>query len=220
MGAPRLSLLAVTPLLLLLSSGCTPGARLKLSQPFAPAAQRDMALTGADAFVARDAEQTRVLLELPVPGDPHGPRDFRVYLELPAGDGVFAVGGAAEPGARGFLLQLAGRLAGRTEFSGGTARVRHISWPQPRADVHLDLQLGDGAALRGTALATPDADRFARFDARYGGDIAVLRGEPTTQPATPGGATRPDGAPASAPADAFVMPAMEFPPPKAAGEAE
>jgi hypothetical protein len=148
-------------------------------------------LTGPDA-----------LGSLPI-GGPDG--DMSSTLSGPDSGPAAPSGGAAdaspasrptEHAVRGFLIQAAGSLAGKTVFASGVIRV---SAPllKPRCPrIELDIHCQDGTTLTGAADLQPAPHELRGFQRRYAADIAQLSpvagqvmqaaGSTTSRPASTG----------------------------------
>jgi hypothetical protein len=152
--------------------GCGPRAALTLHQPNAPAVQQKLELASDWACVAAAEGKRAVLVDFPLPGSAAGPRDFRVYLELPARDGKFAAG-AGQP-VRGFFIQEVGRRSGKTLIADGFAQIdAPLLRPNERV-LELDLSTDDGTRLVGKARLRSDDLELQRFRARFSADVAAL----------------------------------------------
>jgi hypothetical protein len=162
--------------------GCAPRAEVRLLQPNAPPAQRNLSLVSDWAFYLDEGGRRLILLAFPLPGTRDGPRDFLVFLSAPQGEGEFAVAPDDPAAARGFLIQVVGQLKGKTLFESGPVRIRHRFLERARRELSLEVRCTDGTQLSGRALITPDPRELRAFQRRFAGDIQRLN-PPETQPA-------------------------------------
>lgn len=165
-------------------AGCAHRAEVRLEQPHAPKSQRDLQLTTEWSACALSGGTRECVLEFPSPGAIDGVRDFRVYLALPAGEGVHELA-AQGAGARGFLIQEVGRLRGKAIFTLGQVRVSSVTLQRGLWRLDLNLETNDGARLSGRAYVRERPDALRQFQRRFAGDIAALRRSPA--PAAPPG---------------------------------
>lgn len=164
-------------------TGCAPRAELRLLQPNAPPAQRDLSLASDWAYYLDEGGRRFILLAFPLPGARDGPRDFLVYLSTPEGEGEFAVHTDDPAVARGFLIQVVGQLKGKTLFESGPVHVRHRPFDRARRELTLELRCADGTQLTGRAMIEPEPRELRAFQHRFAGDVQRLA-SPETQPGT------------------------------------
>jgi hypothetical protein len=182
-GSARARVLPAVLITALATLGCAPRSELRLLQPTAPPAQRNLALASDWAYYLDEGGHRFILLAFPLPGARDGPRDFLVYLVAPEGEGEHAIDPGDPAAAQGFLIQVVGRLKGKTAFESGTIRSRRRPLEGARRDLTLDVQCADGTQLTGRALIAPDARELRAFQRRYAGDVQRLA-PPETQPST------------------------------------
>ncbi len=181
-GAPAL-ILPTGLIALWALTGCAPRAELRLLQPSAPPAQRDLSLASDWAYYLDEGGRRLILLAFPLPGARDGPRDFLVFLSTPQGEGEFAVDADDPAAVRGFLIQVVGQLKGKTLFESGSVRIRHRLLERSRRELSLEVRCTDGTQLTGRALIDPDLRELRAFQRRFAGDIQRLD-PPETQPGT------------------------------------
>ena len=174
--------------------GCSRRAQVVLHQPFAPPSQQEIELESRWAFSAAAHGHRRCLLELPLPQNEDGPRDFRLYLTFADVSGVRSVAPDKPDGARGFLIQEVGRLSGRTEFTKGTIRFRRVLLQSRLRRLDLNLRCADGATITGKAYVETDDRELRRFEREFAADVNALHpdevppdvlGEPTAPRGSP-----------------------------------
>jgi hypothetical protein len=171
-------------MLVVAANGCQRPNRLVLTQPFAPPAQRQMALTSDWGWAgSSEAGGAAVLLQFPLPGAVNGFRAFHVYLSTPDAQGDFEIG-RREAG--GFLVQEVGDLKGKVVFESGSIRVRR-PWLRPhRRRVDVDLAAGSGFRLSGAVDVSQGDIEIRGFARDFAGDVAALRGPAVaSQPSEP-----------------------------------
>lgn len=168
---------------LLAAAGCAPRSELRLLQPSAPPAQRNLTLASDWAWYLDEGGRRFVLLAYPLPGARDGPRDFLVFLSAPEDDGELTVDPDDPSAVRGFLIQVVGQLRGKTLFRSGSLSVRRRFLERARRELTLDLQCADGTQLTGRALIDPDPRELRAFQRRFAGDVQKLA-PPETQPAS------------------------------------
>lgn len=152
-------------------------AQLVLEQPHAPPAQQHIDLASDWAYLDSGPQRRELLLDFPLPGRKEGPRDFRIYLDLPAGAEVATISQDASGGGRGFFIQEVGRMRGKAVITHGTVRLQDNLWTlgQPRVD--LDVRCDDGTRISGSARPTLSGQELGAFRRRYAADIAALHPE-------------------------------------------
>lgn len=181
----RCAQLAAGMLAAAVAAGCAPPNRIVLVQPTAPPAQQRLELATRWVFFDQAGDRVRALLAYPLPGSLDGPRDFLLYLDLPAGGGRLAVD-SSSGGATGFLIQRKGFRRGKAVFAGGTVDARR-RWLNGRVlDLRLDVECDDRTRVVGRAALRLDEREMGEFAARYAADIGSLasRERVTSQPAT------------------------------------
>ncbi len=171
-------------------AGCSARNSLIVRQDSAPPTQQRMKLASDWGYYAHgDEGRLSCLLAFPLPASRAGPRDFLLYLSLPAAEGTHAIAPGGESGGRGFFIQKKGSLRGITYLAGGAATVRDV-WMQPgRKRIELELVCDDATRLNGSGTIEAAPSELEAFEARYMHDIERLL--PTTQPASSPGAGEP-----------------------------
>jgi len=170
---------------LLLLAGCSPSAEFVLHQPFAPPSQQILKLTGERAYHAGEGETQTSVLAFPLPGAVEGPRAFVLYLSSPSRMGRVAVAPRDPQGARGFLIQELGALAGRSDFAEGTVRYRRVPLAPRMRQLDVNIRTQDGAEISGRAYLEESATGVESFEREFAADVASLS---TSQPAEAGSA--------------------------------
>lgn len=160
-------------MLLVTLVGCGPRAELRLDQPHPPPAQRALHLSSGWAATTAAGGRRECVLDFPLPGSQAGPRDFRMYISMPAGEGSFSVG-AGEQSVRGFLVQVKGELAGKSEFSGGAVRLRRVPLNPGVSKLEVDVFCRDGTRIAGSARLREDRAEVRTFRLRYEADVRLL----------------------------------------------
>lgn len=173
-------------------AGCGPHNELVLDQAFAPPFQQHMILASDWGYTDQNGERRRCLLAFPLPGShaPDGPRDFLVYLSLPADKGEFEIDPNTPGAAHGFLIQKKGDLAGITYFSSGTVRVKSVWFRSEVKKIEIDVVCEDSSAVHGSALVRVAPSELTAFEQRYAADLDRL-GKPSSQPSDGQAATEP-----------------------------
>jgi hypothetical protein len=161
--------------------GCGPSTELTLHQPFAPPAQQNLKLTCERAYHATTAEMQTSMLAFPLPGAVDGPRTFVLYISAPNRAGQIHVAPHDPQGARGFLIQELGALAGRSDFSVGTLRYHKVLFAPRLRRLELDIRTEDGAEITGRATLEEFPRAVETFEREFAADIASLP-NPTSQP--------------------------------------
>lgn len=173
---PSLAVAATVVGGVLLAPGCTPRPRatVRLLQPTAPPMQQNIKLAANWSYTSAAGARRECLLDFPLPHAQNGPRDFRLYLSLAATDQPQGIDATDPEGARGFLIQVVGERRGKTEFTGGTVRLRPVPLDRRRFRLEIDATCEDGAQVMGTATVVEDEDELRAFKRRYALDIAAL----------------------------------------------
>ncbi len=173
-------------------AGCGPHNELVLDHAFAPPSQQHMTLASDWGYTDQKGERRRCLLAFPLPGShaPDGPRDFLVYLNLPADKGEFEIDPNTPGGAHGFLIQKKGELAGITYFSSGTVRVKSVWFRSEIKKIEIDVVCEDSSAIHGSATVRAAPSELTAFERRYAADLNRL-GKPSSQPSDGQAATEP-----------------------------
>lgn len=161
-------LLAAVPL-----AGCARQAGIVLQQPMAPPSQQSLKLTSDWAYRAVDELHSALALTFPLPGAAGGPRAFVLYVSAPDGRQV-AFDPQAPDGARGFLIQELGALAGRSDFVAGTLRVRPVLFSPRLHRVDLNVRCDDGTEISGTAIVEDVPRQVQIFEREFAADVARL----------------------------------------------
>jgi hypothetical protein len=174
----------------LFATGCGPWADFALHQPFAPPSQQVLRLTCERAYHAGAGDTQTSVMAFPLPGAVAGPRAFVMYLVSPNRTGRIAVTPHDPQGARGFLIQELGALAGRSDFAEGTVRYRPVPLAPRMRQLDLNVRTQDGAEIRGRAYLEESATGVESFEREFSADVASLT---ATQPAPVGSAA--DGPP-------------------------
>jgi hypothetical protein len=169
----------------LLLAGCAPSAEFVLHQPFAPPAQQILKLTCERAYHAAAGDRQTSVLAFPLPGAMEGPRAFVIYLSSPNRMGRVAVAPHDPQGARGFLIQELGALAGRSDFAEGTVRYRRVLLAPRMRQLDVDIRTQDGAGISGRAYLEESPPGVESFEREFSADVASLA---ASQP-TPAGST-------------------------------
>ncbi len=165
-------------------TGCAKSAvTLSIQQDHAPPSQRNMTLTSDWAFTARQDDRRLCLADCSLPGSVDGPRDFRVFVILPASVEAAEVG-RGTGAARGFFLQKVGRLRGKTEFASGKVKLRTGRFNKNQHEIELEVECADGTKISGTAKLRASDDELRVFLMQHAGDVAAL------DAATPGPTAR------------------------------
>ncbi len=195
-----------------------PTARITLTQPQAPPAQQRIELASDWGAVSDDGERKLALVDFPLPGRKDGPRDFRVFLDLPldARDETIRPGDVAA--ARGFLLQEVGRLRGKANFTSGSVAISRDPFRIRPPTLRIDVTCDDGTRVVGSARLTSDPETIRSFLRKFAADVAALRsqepdasiaaddaGTPTTSRPT-GDVAPPEASSANEAADASAAP--------------
>lgn len=174
--------------------GCSTPPTLRLRQPSAPPAQRDLRLTSAWTYSHAADGVRRCLLAYPLPGSADGPRDFLVYVVLPAQAQRVAVGAGEDSACRGFLIQAVGDLHGKAQFVSGRVAVEAPRMPGREPLLKLDVRCEDGTWISGQARIVPSAAELRDFERRFAADVAALfPGDPANDPSA-GSTTEPRSA--------------------------
>lgn len=160
---------------------CAPRATITLDQPHAPVSQQRMELSSAWGYTFSGGGTREVLLDFPLPGRKDGPRDFRLFLQLPDGQPVTHAGRDDPSAARGFFVQEVGRMRGKTEFTGGTVGTGGVFLQPGRRRIDLQLECDDGTRIAGRAFVEENAEELRAFRRRFAADVLALRAE--SQPA-------------------------------------
>ncbi|MBI5863812.1 MAG: hypothetical protein HZB38_04765 [Planctomycetes bacterium] len=171
---------------LLCAAGCArKRAVVALEQPSAPPSQREMTLASDWAFTARQDVRRLCLLDFPLPGAADGPRDFRLFVALPANGEDFTV----EPGgAQGFLIQKVGRLRGMTALALGKVQLNGVLLQNRAQKLTIDATCADGTHITGEAKLLPADDELRSFLIVHAADVAQLDSAALAaqaEPATP-----------------------------------
>jgi hypothetical protein len=165
----------------ILLAGCGSHAEIVLQQSFAPPAQRHLALEAEQAYHAASSGRHACVLTFPLPGSDVGPRAYVMYFSVPSSTGYFAIHPGDPDGARGFLIQEIGSLAGRTDFAGGSIELKKRWMSAGTRKVVLDVRCLDGTKISGEAIATYDPGYVRVLEREYADDVALLT---MTQPRT------------------------------------
>lgn len=168
-------------------AGCSSRAEVRLTQPQAPPAQQDMQLESDWAFMQESGGRRDMLLDFPLPGSKRGPRDFRLFLSMPGVDGPVDIDPYNPNAAHGFLIQVVGRLKGKTEFISGRVECEDALPLSRQKKVTFDLRSADGAGLSGAARLRDDPAEIRAFERAYPADIELLRMQqspPTSAPSS------------------------------------
>ncbi len=176
-------------------AGCARNAEVRLDQDYAPPTQRELRLTGTEAYFADDGERQRLIATFPLPGSQNGPRAFVLYLDTPSGGGSIGNGETDRADARGFVAQEVGALAGVQRFTEGTVHLSAVPLQPGWCSTTLDLRTERGAHIHGKALMQRSPRDLGRLARTYQTDIESML------PTTPKLASDEDG-PASAEAPA------------------
>ncbi len=173
----RIRLSIATLAAALLCAGCAPRADVTLVQPFARSAQRELHLRGGDRSYECIAGRVRCVLELPSPGAPNGPPDFLLFCEAAdvATPQALSVGSAPQHNPAGFLIQVEGALAGRTDFSQGTLSIRPALFRRNARILTLDVTCQDGTRITAHTRLSASSPAVRAFERRFAADIARLR---------------------------------------------
>jgi hypothetical protein len=163
-----------------LLAGCTPSAEFVLHQPFAPPSQQVLKLTTERAYHAGTRDTQNCVLAFPLPGAVEGPRAFVMYIAAPNRTGTIAVSPHDPQGARGFLIQELGALAGRSDFAAGTVRYRRVPLAPRMRQLDVDIRTQDGAEIRGRAYLEDSVPAVESFEREFSADVGSLS---TSQPA-------------------------------------
>jgi hypothetical protein len=155
-------------------AGCARQGEIVLSQPFAPPAQRELKLRSSWTFSQLQAGRRNCVLAFPRPGMPDGPRDFLLYVSLPARDGQFVVAGDAPQAVRGFMIQAVGELRGKAMFTAGSVRVSPVWLAPHQRRLELSLRCDDGTGISGAVVVEAAPAELHSFQRRYAADIALL----------------------------------------------
>lgn len=173
---PSLSLMVLTSAVI----GCGSKADLLLFQPGMTPPQDRVSLRSEWAYVADDEPGVeRVVLAFPLPGARAGDRRFHVYLRTPGKQaGPAHIGDALPGGGRvcGFLIQAAGRLAGKTVFVKGQIELRGVAFDGGRRRGKISLQCADGSSVEGEFLALVAPLEVMDFEQAKAGDVRALLG--------------------------------------------
>ena len=164
-----------------LLAGCSPSAELVLHQPFAPRSQQVLKLTSERAYHAAAGDTQNCVLAFPLPGAADGPRAFVLYIAAPNRTGKIAVVPHDPQGARGFLIQELGALAGRSDFASGTVRYRRVPLAPRMRQLDVDIRTQDGATISGRAYLEDSVPAVESFEREFSADVASLT--PTPAPA-------------------------------------
>lgn len=167
--------------------GCAARNRATLTQPHAPLSQQRLELASEWAFTAPQDARRLLLLDFPLPGASDGPRDFRVFIAMPAGRDEAEISTRGGDQAQGFLIQGIGALRGKTEFAGGTVKIRRPTLSRGRTEVEIDATCRDGTRVQATARIVESESELRTFLRRHAADVAALDAS-----ATPGSATLAD----------------------------
>lgn len=172
-------------ILLGVGAGChAPQQELRLQQPGAPAAQRDMTLSSNWVYSNVDGGRRRCVLAFPLPGAQDGPRDFLIFVSLPEREGKFDIDPSTASDAFGFFVQTVGDRKGKSTLSGGNVALRHSWMTLGRTQLDLAATCGDGTTISGRVTLQENAEEVRAFMRRYAADISLL--EPAaSRPATP-----------------------------------
>ncbi len=163
-----------------LLAGCSPSAEFVLHQPFAPPSQQTLKLTCERAYHVGAGDTQTSVLAFPLPGAVEGPRAFVMYLSSPNRTGRVAVAPHDPQGARGFLIQELGALAGRSDFAEGTVRYRRVLLAPRMRQLDVSIRTQDGAEISGQAFLEESPTGVESFEREFSADVASLS---TSQPA-------------------------------------
>jgi hypothetical protein len=158
-------------------------AEFVLHQPFAPPSQQTLKLTCERAYHASSGDTQTCVLAFPLPGAVEGPRAFVVYISSPNRTGRIAVAPHDPQGARGFLIQELGALAGRSDFAEGTVRYRKVPLAPRLRRLDVSVRTQDGAEITGQAILDESPTGVESFEREFPADVASLS---TSQPAESG----------------------------------
>ena len=189
LSRPRAGLLGCTSnlafaLVWLLGSGCAaPRPAIEFTQPFAPPSQKSLLLDPRSVSIAEIEGRGCVLVALPLPGAKDGPTAYRLFVSAPSLIGEHPVT-ATPDGARGFLIQSIGALAGKSPIASGMVRFSTPWLSKGGTRFEFDLRCEDDATIKGATFANSDAAAIRRFIQEYSGDVAALRTDstPTSNP--------------------------------------
>jgi hypothetical protein len=159
---------------LALASGCAPTADLVLRQPFAPPAQQNIKLSCERAYHVASGDVQTSVLPFPLPGAADGPRTFVVYVTSPNRVGKIAITPHDAQGARGFLIQELGALAGRSDFSEGTVRYQKVLLAPHLRRLELSVRTEDGAEITGRAIVEESPRAVETIEREFAADVAGL----------------------------------------------
>ncbi|MEP0847572.1 MAG: hypothetical protein HRF50_12250 [Phycisphaerae bacterium] len=184
------------PFLLCTLAACAPRATVTLDQPHAPLSQRRLELSSDWSYTLSGGGAREVLLDFPLPGRKDGPRDFRLFVQLPDDQPVAHTVRSDPSAARGFFLQEVGRMRGKTEFTGGTVRASRVFLQPGRRRIDLHLECDDGTRITGRALVEENSEELSSFRRKFAADVLALHAESQpTQPSAAPTASRPAPAP-------------------------
>ena len=181
--------------------GCAAQNRATLTQPHAPLSQQRLELASDWAFTAPQDARRLLLLDFPLPGASDGPRDFRVFIAMPAGRDEAEISTRGGDQAQGFLIQGIGALRGKTEFAGGSVKIRRGTLSRERTEVEIDATCRDGTRVQATARIVESESELRTFLRRHAADVAALDATATPTGATPAGPTPADESSGRASAD-------------------
>lgn len=192
-------------------AGCAAQNELGLEQDFAPPAQRQLQLTSTTAFYDDVDGRREILLAFPLPGATDGPRDFLLFLNLPAESGETVIAPERSDAARGFLIQKVGRFAGKAVLIDGVVTCRRDLLRGRRWQVTVAANCDDETRVRGGAWVEPAPHELTAFRRRHTGDLDELAANVRAVPAaaTVPAATADDAGDATESADVRTRPVAD-----------
>lgn len=159
-------------------------ASLVLRQAGAPSAEREIRLDSEWAFYAEDGERRDLLLAYPLPRARTGPRDFLLFLCVPARAEEIRIASQDSGPSFGFLIQEVGRLKGKTTLRSGTVRVDAPLLRPGALDLEFDLTGDDGTRIIGRARVAQNERELSAFRSRFRADIELAARSGPDQPAS------------------------------------
>jgi hypothetical protein len=179
---------------LMLVAGCAPatdihlvppphltGATLRIVQPALTPPQDVVRLESAWAYASDGSGGSeRILLAFPLPGARAGDKQFFLYLRLPGKRSApVAIGDPLPDGSRvgGFLIQVTGKLAGKTVFMRGSVELHGVAFDGgKRRKGKLTLYCTDGSMIDGEFTAKVAPLEVRDFEDAKAADVRALAG--------------------------------------------
>ncbi|MBL8880675.1 MAG: hypothetical protein JNG88_16300 [Phycisphaerales bacterium] len=173
----NIELLLAAVALLTGAVGCAPRGGITLHQTFAPSGQRELTLQNSRSHASSSPDARTIVATFSRPDAETASRDFVLYLVTPPNEGEWVVDAGSTFAARGFLIQTAGSLRGKTLLTGGSAIVRRAAWPRTNEYlVELALRCADETRIVGALRAKEAPYDALLVERRYAADVIELTG--------------------------------------------